>query len=442
MARLVNRSDDSHFGPAYSGPARNFDFTILFEDTILTILPAAIFLLGAIARSVWLVNSPNKVVSSLSRSSKLCFLSAFTAIQLAVLVVRATHLEIATTASVAAAALDFSAACVLFVLSWFEHSRSVAPSTIIGLYLLLSLVFDGVRLRTFYLTSGYGAQAVAHMMSLSVAAKVGVLITETVEKRSILLPAYKDLPPEQTSGIYNKSFFWWVNPLLMLGFRSNFHTDDLFTLDQKLGASYVQPIFKRKWQAKRSHGPNSLMWMTADILKWSILLSATPRVALSGARFAQPFLVQATLEYVSDRTDQQASTGWGLAAAYFLDYCAMAVFSTSYRHLTNRALVQLRSGLIGLLYDKTLALSITATDTTAAMSLMSTDINRLVDALQMFHDLWGGLLDLGLAMFLLYLRLGSACYAPAIVYILQLTATSALVKVSLPSPLRGIRGPN
>jgi hypothetical protein len=71
MAYSLANSSDSQFGPAYAGPLRTFDFTLLFEDTILTVVPATIFLLAASARAVWLGGRPNKVATSFSRLTKL-----------------------------------------------------------------------------------------------------------------------------------------------------------------------------------------------------------------------------------------------------------------------------------------------------------------------------------------------------------------------------------
>ncbi|ETN39964.1 uncharacterized protein HMPREF1541_06191 [Cyphellophora europaea CBS 101466] len=422
-------SSDTLFGPAYQGQGRSFDFTLLFEDTILTIVPASIFLVAAGARAAWLVNSPNKVVSSLSRSTKLILLSAFASIQLTVLLLRATNLEAATKASVSAAALDFAAACVLFILSCFEHSRSVTPSTIIGLYLLVSFAFDAVRVRTFYLIGGYAARGIAHLLSLSLAAKLGVLVTEAIEKRSILLDPYKELPPEQTSGIYNKSVFWWINPLLKVGFDTNLRTDDLFNLDETLASAEVHSRFKTRWHAVRDYRPNSLLFVVGDVLKWQLIISALPRIILSAARFAQPFLVQSTIHFVSHRDEQDLSIGWGLTAAWSLVYFAIAILGAAYQHLLNRCCAQIRGGLVSLLYDKTLDLSIAAKDPNAALTLMSADIERMVQSLPLFHDVWCGILDLGIAMYLLYLNLGSACYAPAIVYVVQLVGTLILMRV-------------
>ena len=71
MAYLLPNSSDSLFGPAYEGPLKTFDFTLLFEDTILTIVPATLFLIAAGVRAVWLMRKPNKVATSFSRFTKL-----------------------------------------------------------------------------------------------------------------------------------------------------------------------------------------------------------------------------------------------------------------------------------------------------------------------------------------------------------------------------------
>lgn len=62
-------SSNSLFGPVST--SRAFDFTLLFEDTILTIVPATLFLVAAGARVLWLVSKSNKVATSISRFTKL-----------------------------------------------------------------------------------------------------------------------------------------------------------------------------------------------------------------------------------------------------------------------------------------------------------------------------------------------------------------------------------
>ena len=143
----------------------------------------------------------------------------------------------------AAAALDFAAACGLCILSHYEHSRSVQPSVLINVYLLLSLIFDVVRTRTLWLIPGPVVRNLAVITSMSVGIKLGILILEAQEKRGILLEVYKDLPPEATSGIYKRSVFWWLNPLFRSGFAKILRMGDLDSIDDNLSSSAMHKHF-------------------------------------------------------------------------------------------------------------------------------------------------------------------------------------------------------
>ncbi|KAK5046622.1 hypothetical protein LTR84_007383 [Exophiala bonariae] len=420
-------SSDLLFGPV--SQARSFDFTLFFEDTILTIAPATLFLIVATTRILWLSGKPTKVATSVSRLTKIVLLTAFATVQSTIVIIRALNFQGATTASVAASTLDFVAACILFVLSSFEHLRSVAPSTIIGLYLVVSVPFDAVRLRTHFLLHSHATTNLAALLSLSLALKCIVLVTEAIEKRSLLLWPYQDYPPETTGSLYNKSVFWWINPLLKAGFGKTLDVEDLFNLDKDLASINISTKFSQKWARAKFRGRNTLLLTTGHILFWQAVMATLPRMIESAARFSQPFLNRTTINYIGDRDNQQSSTAWGIVGAYFLVFLVQGLASATYRHLLNRCATQVRGGLVALIYQKTLDLRIGATDPTASLTLMSSDIQRLVETIPLIHDVWLGFIDVCIGMFLLYLELGSACYAPAIVCVLQVIGTGWVTRV-------------
>jgi ATP-binding cassette subfamily C (CFTR/MRP) protein 1 len=76
-----------------------------------------------------------------------------------------------------------------------------------------------------------------------------------------------------------------------------------------------------------------------------------------------------------------------------------------------------RGGLISMLYSKTVDLSVSALDPTAAVTLMSADIERIHTGWQTVHDMWANIIEIGLAIFLLYRQLGVACAIPVAVAI-------------------------
>ncbi|EFX02266.1 ABC multidrug transporter [Grosmannia clavigera kw1407] len=207
-----------YFGPAAAGG--QFDFAPLFEDTILGILPSALLLVVLPYRILALQRQRPKVApGGLLHDNKLAFLTVFAAMQLAILVLSSTILGpgMRTSASVAAPALSFAASVGLVVLSHLEHVRSLRPSLVINSYLLLTLPFDAARTRTLFLQRGNRNGVLASCVASMMGVKLLALLAEAVEKRGRLLEPYRGLSPEETSGIYSRSMFWWLNRLLRGG---------------------------------------------------------------------------------------------------------------------------------------------------------------------------------------------------------------------------------
>lgn len=130
-------------------------------------------------------------------------------------------------ATIAATGLTFVDALGLCILSHTEHVHSIRPSALINVYLLLTLPFDVARSRSLWFNGD--TQTIAAMFTSAIAIKVLILITEAIEKRSILLDRYRHFSPEVTSGIYSRSFFWWLNTLMRTGFRRVLGNEDLYT---------------------------------------------------------------------------------------------------------------------------------------------------------------------------------------------------------------------
>ena len=86
------------------------------------------------------------------------------------------------------------------------------------------------------------------MFTTSIAVKFVALLLEMKEKREILRPKYKSYPPEATSSIFNKFFFWWQIALFRKGFSTSLTVDDLFVLDKHLAAEHLQDLLQSAWQ--------------------------------------------------------------------------------------------------------------------------------------------------------------------------------------------------
>ena len=139
---------------------------------------------------------------------KQLFLIVFACMQTALLILHILYPTLRTRATLAAATLNVLDAIGLCVLSHSEHLHSIRPSAVINVYLLLTLPFDIVRSRTLF---GGATKPVAALFTSALVIKVMILIAEAIDKQNILLDRYKCSSPEVTSGIYSRSFFWWLN---------------------------------------------------------------------------------------------------------------------------------------------------------------------------------------------------------------------------------------
>jgi hypothetical protein len=64
------------------------------------------------------------------------------------------------------------------------------------------------------------------------------------------------------------------------------------------------------------------------------------------------------------------------------------------------------------IYHRTTDISITALDNSAAVTLMSTDVERIELGLRNIHGVWAPIIQIGLVTWLLQRKLGLACLLP------------------------------
>ncbi|KAH7237781.1 P-loop containing nucleoside triphosphate hydrolase protein [Fusarium redolens] len=386
---MVSSSCDDSFGP-HAGDCRGgFDFTLLFEESILTLPITALVLLAAPCRVVYLL-----------QKNKISFLVLWT-----------QPSAVATKASLPTAALSFVASIGLLCLSYVEHVYSYRPSTVVILFLLFSALFDATRTRTLWL-QGYNRPAAITALIATVI-KIAMLVVEAIEKRGFLRPQYRALPPEVTGSVLSHWFFSWQIPLFRAGYSEHLKIETLFPLEKHFKSLYLQNLLQTTWAKASRRGNHALMLTVLKTLKWPILSIIFPRLCFIGFTFCQPFLISATLEWAGNSSDSDdMNQGYGLIGAWFLVFMGLAVTSGQYQHLTYRAITMARGQLVSILFDKATDISITAADPSAALTLMSADIERIDTGWRTAHDVWANLVEIVIAVYLLGRQLGIACLIP------------------------------
>lgn len=223
-------------------------------------------------------------------------------------------------------ALIFVAIVGLAVLSQLEHSRSPRPAPVIQAYLVLTLLFDGARLRTRW---GEPRELiVALLQSASFVAKFVLLAVESLPKDAHLVPPDgTTYSPEEKAGLFSRSLLLWLRPLFVKGYRTKLEEDDLYPVDGDLGTEKLTEAVDSAWNRTSPTRRRRLALSLVRAFAWQLFLIQLPRLALVGFAIAQPLLVKAALGYVNNHGTLPIEFGYGLIGAFGLVYIGVAVSS-------------------------------------------------------------------------------------------------------------------
>jgi ATP-binding cassette, subfamily C (CFTR/MRP), member 1 len=155
-----------------------------------------------------------------------------------------------TKASIPSAGIEFVGAFAIVILVTFEHQRIVHPSSLLCIYLLASVVSAAVRTRTLFIREY--VPVLSRLAASSLACNLALLIVESWPKKSYLKPADHEFGPEELAGIFSRSIFWWLTPILFLGNRKILKLSDLYPLDRNLRSKPLQERIVIEWEKRMS----------------------------------------------------------------------------------------------------------------------------------------------------------------------------------------------
>ncbi|KAJ5316085.1 hypothetical protein N7476_006392 [Penicillium atrosanguineum] len=416
LTRATGTCDDDQFGPIVTAAdcRGGFDFTVIFEAGILSLVPAVCFLLVASIHLPHLLRQPRKVLSSTVRVVTLSVSVIFAAVQVALLVLVAKNHPVGGRTLLASAVLDLLSALGVILLLDLEHVRSIRPSFLVSANLFITLFFDLARVRTAWLLPEN--KVYSAFLSTSLAIKLVLLLLASVEKQKWLLTTEKYYSTESVSGPFTRGLFTWLNGLLWRGHLASLAEGDLPAVHEKLLSSRLSVRFADAWVCSNKAGQNALLWAVIKCLRWEMVAIAFPRLCVVGFSIAQPFLIGKVVS-VLQRTDSfSLDTSYGLIGATAIVFVGIAVSRASYEHLGYRATTMIRGGLMSLVFQHMMDLPLGSTDESSAMSLIGSDIEMLAEYFySVVCETWANALQLALATWLLKTQVGAVCIAPILV---------------------------
>ncbi|KAK0724137.1 P-loop containing nucleoside triphosphate hydrolase protein [Lasiosphaeris hirsuta] len=409
---------DADFGPSVSPCRREFDFTILFEEVVLVIVPACTFIILAIASLLSLRRARTLVRHGRMYLFKLFSATALGAAQVAVLAVQ-TRLANSTAGSIPSAVVSLIATLFIPFVSHFEHVKSLRPSSLLVVFLSLTCLFEATRTRTYWLS---GEAALAATLSVALGIRLVALCLELLSKGDLVLARDGKIAVELLAGPISRTVFHWLNGLMASGYRGVLRLEDFGPIDDRLLTARLQPRFRRvssRYENKTgdtepekegSSTGNGLVWLTFTALGRTWAAPMVARLAVTAFTFTQPFLANAALTYLGADYPIPASHGYGLIGAAFLCYVGIAAATSWYWHQAYRCAVTVRGGLAIAVFEKLLRLPEGDELESMATTLVVGDLQRIMTAVAHCHEVWAGTVDTGLATWLLYRQLGPSCF--------------------------------
>jgi hypothetical protein len=98
----------------------------------------------------------------------------------------------------------------------------------------------------------------------------------------------------------------------------------------------------------------------------------------------------------------------------------MQVSTALYQYKLYRSLTMVRAATVSLIYVTSLDSLEETLDDSKTVTLMSTDVDRIVSGLELVHETWARLLEMAIGVWLLARQIGAISIAPIVVAIRKL----------------------
>ncbi|KAJ5150816.1 ABC transporter integral membrane type 1 [Penicillium canariense] len=367
---------------------------------MFAIAPSAIFLLAAPIRVVQLYKKNDKIRWLSLKAIKMATIIVYCLLKLSLLILWTLHADLRSKATIAAGAFDLASAILTGLLSPVEHAKSSRPSPLINVFLLSTALLDGARARTEWLILQQASVLIPSMFIASLIVKILLLVFESIPKRHHVLPPSDKQTPEVTSGIFGLSLLAWLNPLIVLGNRGNISLLELFPVDEHIASVAVDTKLQAEWKLSSKNKSYSLALAMTRALWLPLSVTMIPRFFLVGFLLAQPFLIENAVHFVENTEDTGNYVGYGLIGASMLDIMDTSVEKSS------------------------------------AVTLMGTEVERIVATLQHVISIAPDFIQVGLAVWILEIRLGPICVAPIIMALISAIASAQVAKLIRPRQRR------
>ncbi|XP_037468214.1 ABC transporter C family member 10-like isoform X2 [Triticum dicoccoides] len=240
--------------------------------------------------------------------------------------------------------------------------------------------------------------------------------------------------PFTKAGFFSKISFWWLNPLLKVGYKKPLEDKDIPLLGATDRAHNQYMMFMEKLNGKKqspSHDPPSFLWTIVSSHKCAILVSGFFALLKVLTLSTGPIILKAFIN-VSLGKGTFKHEGYVLSALLFVCKCCESLSQRQWYFRTRRLGLQVRSLLSAAIYKKQQKLSNAAKmkhSSGEIMNYVTVDAYRIEEFPYWFHQSWTTSVQLCIALAILYNAVGAAMISSLVVIIITVLCSVPLARL-------------
>ncbi|KAG5546694.1 hypothetical protein RHGRI_018761 [Rhododendron griersonianum] len=224
--------------------------------------------------------------------------------------------------------------------------------------------------------------------------------------------------------------FSWMGPLIGAGHKKALDLNDipqLASIDSVKGAF---PVFRSKLESDIGSRITTFKLVKALIFatKWEILLTAFLALIYSLASYVGPYLIDSFVQYLNGNRAFE-NQGYVLVSAFFFAKLIECLVQRHWFFRLRQAGIRARAVLVAMIYNKGLSISCQSKQGHTSgeiINFMSVDAQRVSDFGWYIHDPWLVIVQVVLALVILYKNLGLASIAALVTIVVVMLANVPL----------------
>ncbi|XBH97533.1 hypothetical protein VPH35_127189 [Triticum aestivum] len=240
--------------------------------------------------------------------------------------------------------------------------------------------------------------------------------------------------PFAKAGVFSKMSFWWLNPLMKVGYKKPLEDKDMPLLGATDRACNQYSMFMEKLNGKKqssSHATPSFFWTIVSCHRRAISVSGFFALLRVLAVSTGPIILKAFIN-VSLGKGTFKHEGYVLAALLFICKCCESFSQRQWYFRTRRLGLQVRSLLSAAIYKKQQKLSNAAKMKHSSGNIMNyviVDAFRIGESPYWFHQTWTTSVQLCISLAILYDAVGAAMISSLVVIILTILCNVPLARL-------------